>query len=246
MGCSMGVNSQLISASNGQKDIHVLQKYVIFGKKISLNYLYAMSTENLKQQMAETIRLYHGRGWSPATSTNYSFRLEDGQIWVSRSGVDKSQFTADDFMTVDHQGNASGAYASVRPSAETLIHCIIYELFPQTQVILHSHSVFPVLLSALQHKEVCFEGFEVQKGFDGQQTHDAQVSIPIFDNTQDMTEFADLMRQQQAALQHHCLIIRKHGTYAWGKNLFEAKRHLETLEYLCEASVRLKSLTGER
>lgn len=207
-----------------------------------MNYLCAMSTENLKKQLAETIRSYHSRGWSPATSTNYSFLAEDGQIWVSRSGVDKSQFDASDFMTVNRSGLATGAYASVRPSAETLIHCILYELFPETRVILHSHSVFPVLISAVHTDHVNFEGFEVQKGFDGQSTHEAHVSIPIFDNTQDMDAFAATMRVNHDTLRHHCFILRKHGTYAWGKNLFEAKRHLETLEYLCEVHVRLQSI----
>lgn len=203
-----------------------------------------MSTENLKKQLAETIRSYHSRGWSPATSTNYSFLAEDGQIWVSRSGVDKSQFDANDFMTVDSAGLATGDYASVRPSAETLIHCILYELFPETRVILHSHSVFPVLISATHNDHVHFEGFEVQKGFDGQSTHEATVSIPIFDNTQEMSDFAATLRANRETLQHHCFILRKHGTYAWGKNLFEAKRHLETLEYLCEVSVRLKGISN--
>lgn len=207
-----------------------------------MNYLYNMSTDELKKQIAETIRQYNVKGWSPATSTNYSFRDDQGQIWVSRSGVDKSAFTHTDFITVDPNGEASGMYAHIRPSAETLIHCIVYELFPETRVILHSHSVFPVLISAICADEAVFEGYEVQKGFDGQLTHDASVRIPIFDNTQDMKAFAGTLQSNRKRILNHCLIIRKHGTYAWGKNLFEAKRHLESLEYLCEVSVRLKQL----
>ena len=59
-----------------------------------------MTRETLKEQIAETIRHYNAKGWSPATSTNYSFKDDEGTIWVSRSGVDKSQFTANDFITV--------------------------------------------------------------------------------------------------------------------------------------------------
>jgi len=198
-----------------------------------------MSLQEIKQQVAATIRMYHERGWSPATSTNYSFRDSENTIWVSRSGVDKSQFSENDFITVDLSGIPTGDFVGIKPSAETLIHCIIYELFPETKVILHSHSVYPVLISMIRQDEVVFRGYEVQKGFAGEMTHDASVEIPIFNNTQDMHSFAALMKQEVAKMNHHSFIIRKHGTYAWGTSLFETKRHLETLEYLCQMEVEL-------
>ena len=193
-----------------------------------------MTRAEVKEQIAETIRAYNMKGWSPATATNYSFKDEAGTIWVSRSGVDKAQFTANDFITVDSNGCASGDFLEIKPSAETLIHCVVYELFPETKVILHSHSVFPVLISAVLGPQITFEGYEVQKGFDGQTTHEVAVNIPIFDNTQDMTAFKQTLINEAHRIQHHSFIMRKHGTYAWGKNLFEAKRHLETLDYLCQ------------
>lgn len=94
-----------------------------------------MNVTAIKEEMAQTIRALHLKGWSPATSTNYSFREDEGQIWVSRSGVDKSNFLSTDFITVDPKGNANGEFVGVKPSAETLIHCVIYALFPETKVI---------------------------------------------------------------------------------------------------------------
>lgn len=193
-----------------------------------------MSTQQLKEQLAETIRHYNAKGWSPATSTNYSFKDENGMIWVSRSGIDKSQFHADDFITVNLEGRAIGEFEGIRPSAETLIHCVLYDLFPETQVVLHSHSVYPVLLSSVHAEQITFEGYEVQKGFEGETTHDSAVNIPIFENMQDMSAFSEILVNAKDKLVHPAFIMRKHGTYAWGKNLFEAKRHLETLEYLCQ------------
>lgn len=198
----------------------------------------------MKEKLAEVIRMYHHRGWSPATSTNYSFRDENGQIWVSRSGVDKSEFQGSDFITVDVNGVPTGEFASVRPSAETLIHCVLYELFPETTVILHSHSVYPVVLSANEVASVTFSGYEVQKGFGGESTHDKELMIPVFDNTQDMQQFKQTLVEHKERILHHCFIMRKHGTYAWGTSIFEAKRHLESLEYLSECEVRLKSLNN--
>lgn len=200
-----------------------------------------MSIQELKEQLAETIRHYNSKGWSPATSTNYSFKDDEGTIWVSRSGIDKHAFHANDFITVNSDGQAMGVYEVVRPSAETLIHCVLYELFPETKVILHSHSIYPVLVSAVDGERVTFQGYEVQKGFEGQTTHEAIVHIPIFENTQDMQVFKSVLQSNAELLKNHSFLMKKHGTYAWGRNLFEAKRHLEALEYLCQCEWMMRN-----
>ena len=202
----------------------------------------------LKEQLAQTIRAYHAKGWSPATSTNYSFRenADADVIYVSRSGIDKSQFHEEDFMRVAMDGHPVLEDWEIKPSAETLIHCVLYRLIPENTVILHSHSVYSVLNSQLYEENIPFEGYEIQKGFAGQTTHDNKIHIPILPNSQDMVEFSTWMEARKDEFQHHAFVIRNHGTYAWGKNLFEAKRHLETLEYLLEVNYKLKAINKIR
>ncbi|WP_294677738.1 methylthioribulose 1-phosphate dehydratase [uncultured Fluviicola sp.] len=192
--------------------------------------------EQEKKELAEVIRAYHQKGWSPATSTNYSFRLAERPdvIIVSRSGIDKSRFSEADFMEVDLQGKALPAYEGIRPSAETLIHCKLYQLFPEMMCIVHSHSVYSVLQSMKNKQSVELSGYEVLKGFEGIKTHEITVQVPVFDNTQDMPAFAAVLEKEKNRLTVPAFIMRQHGTYAWGRNLFEAKRHLETAEYLFE------------
>lgn len=196
----------------------------------------------MKKELAEVIRSYHHKGWSPATSTNYSFRLEDdlNKIYVSKSGIDKSQFTENDFMEVDFEGKPYPEFEGIRPSAETLIHCKLYQLFPEMRCIVHSHSIYSVLHSAVNQDSVSLEGYEVLKGFEGIKTHEVQVELPIFDNDQDMLRFSNELEKSKERLQVPAFIMRKHGTYAWGRSLFEAKRHLETAEYLLEVEWKLR------
>jgi methylthioribulose-1-phosphate dehydratase len=199
---------------------------------------------SLKEQLVETIKKYHAKGWSPATSTNYSFKenTKTSDFFVSRSGIDKSQFHPEDFLHVAADGHPVLEDRGIKPSAETRIHCEIYKLFPETTVILHSHSIYSVLNSEIYDKSMTFEGYEIQKGFAGQSTHESQIQIPILLNSQDMDEFSLRIKQRKNEFLHHCFLIKKHGTYAWGKNLFEAKRHLETLEYLLEVNYKLKTI----
>jgi methylthioribulose-1-phosphate dehydratase len=195
-----------------------------------------------KTALAQTIVDFNRKGWSPATSTNYSLREYGlGFFWVSKSGKDKAYFTENDFMEVDLLGVPSPAFSAIKPSAETLIHCAIYEMFPTATCIVHSHSQESVCLSSLVKNDISFEGYEVQKAFEGQSTHDATVTIPVLDNTQDMVEFSQRLIASKTSLLHHCFVIRKHGTYAWGNSVAEAKRHLEALEYLIACELKLRS-----
>lgn len=186
------------------------------------------------KDLIKTIRFYHNKGWSPASSTNYSFIDKNHKIWITRSGVDKSCVSEDDFISIDQNGKVLKANIKIKPSAETLIHCVIYKLFPETKVILHSHGIYPNLLSSKMKNEFFFKGNEIQKGFLGVTTHLDSLRIPVLDNNQDMLFFEKELKMRKLELNHHCFAIRNHGTYAWGKNILEAKKHIETLDYLCQ------------
>lgn len=193
----------------------------------------------MKIELAQLIQTLNQRGWSPATSTNYSFLDEHQQCWVSRSGVNKAHFTEHDFMTIDSDGIGTGAFHGIKPSDETKIHLWIYQNFADAKVILHSHSKYPVLISQYNEHFFSVQGYELQKGFKGCQTHLDTLQIPIIDNDQDMEILCAGLTERKSDVQHQCFIIAGHGTYAWGENLFEAQRHLETLDYLCECEFLL-------
>jgi methylthioribulose-1-phosphate dehydratase len=193
----------------------------------------------MKIELAQLIQTLNQRGWSPATSTNYSFIDEHEQCWVSRSGVNKANFTEHDFMTIDNDGIGMGAFHGIKPSDETQIHLWIYQNFPEAKVVLHSHSKYPVLISQYNEHFFSVQGYELQKGFKGCITHLDTLQIPIIDNDQDMKILCSALTERAADIQQHCFIIAGHGTYAWGENIFAAQRHLETLDYLCECEFLL-------
>lgn len=198
---------------------------------------------DLRECMSRLIRWMNAQGWSPGTSTNYSFLHPelDNLVVVSKSGIDKSNFCSDDFMHVDMDGQPTNIYSAFKPSAETLIHTTIYQLFPDTRFILHTHSKAATLLSHFE-KEVGFvefEGYEVLKGLPNINTHEAQVSIPIFANDQDMKRFCVELMVQKEDLKYKAFLIEKHGLYVWGDSLEEAKRHLEIYEFLLDIELTL-------
>jgi methylthioribulose-1-phosphate dehydratase len=197
-------------------------------------------------QLVDTIHFLHGKGWAPATSSNYSIRpFDSGMFWVSASGIDKGTFGPEHLMQVDRQGKP--VHDNRKPSAETLIHCLIYELFPETRCILHTHSVYNTVLSTAHapQSKVVLEGYEVQKGIRGIDTHDSRLEIPVLPNSQDMVAFCSLLREIHGQNPtFSAFLIAGHGLYTWGTEVHEAKRHIEVIEFLLEVTYKLKTYTA--
>jgi ribulose-5-phosphate 4-epimerase/fuculose-1-phosphate aldolase len=99
--------------------------------------------EAIPQHVAERLvaagRRMDGRGWVPATSGNLSARLPGERLAITRSGVHKGFLETRDIIAVDFSGRS--LTPGMKPSAETLLHCQIYSLWPEVGSVLHGHSV---------------------------------------------------------------------------------------------------------
>lgn len=206
-----------------------------------------MTNEDQKKLICELIHNLYAQGKSPATSTNYSFLGTAQEIFISRSGVDKSSFSPEDFIEVDLNGKPLAKYAGIKPSAETLIHCFLYRNFADVGCVLHTHSIPTTVLSALfvAEQKIAFSDYEVIKGIEGNNTHETTIYLPVLANEQDMALFCQKLEKRKAELNHYGFLIAKHGIYTWGKDIAEAKRHLEVWEYMLECEFEILRIKGK-
>lgn len=193
-------------------------------------------TQIWAEELVRCIHFLHAKGWAPATSSNYSFRIQtEDAIHISASGLDKGDFSTENLMLVDAQGKALDPKR--KPSAETLLHTLIYAQAPETKCILHTHSVYNTVLSKLYQYDgtLTLSGYEVLKGIAGIRTHETAVKIPIFPNSQDMPDLsAKIKKYWDQEVQLQGFLLAGHGFYTWGKSIAEAKRHMEVFEFLFE------------
>ena len=187
------------------------------------------------QELLEAIQFFNSKGWSPATSTNYSVRSQkEDEIIISRSGVDKSKFRLEDLIFIDRKGIVLDP-PGVKSSAETEIHTHIYDRFPAARCVLHTHSVLGTSLSMIHAKEgmIRFAGYEILKGLEGNATHELEEILPIVPNSQHMP---DILKNMATHFDKniHGFLIEGHGLYTWGPSVAVAKRHIETYEFLFE------------
>ncbi|MEJ7934864.1 methylthioribulose 1-phosphate dehydratase [Sphingobium sp. AN558] len=205
------------------------------------------SSDTIRDAIIAIGRRLDERGLAPATAGNYSARLEDGSIAITISGSHKGRLTAQDMMRVSPSGAPLDAK---KPSAETLLHCLVYDIDPGAQAVLHTHSVAGTVLSrALARKHgILLDGYEMLKIFPGIATHDVAVVLPLIDNSQDMAALAEALRPiltEQSPLLP-AFYIRGHGLYAWGPSIAAAEYVTEAAEFLLACAWEEYKLSGGR
>jgi methylthioribulose-1-phosphate dehydratase len=188
--------------------------------------------------LIELVRDFHRRGWALGTSGNFSTVLqkEPLRLAITASSVDKGRLTPDQLLEIDSSGSLVKP-APGKPSAETLLHLAIVRI-AGAGAVMHTHSVWSTILSDYHMGRAGFfiQGYEMLKGLDGVVTHEHREWIPIIENSQDMESLAAqtiVLLQEQPRL--HGFLIRRHGLYTWGRDLAEAARHVEILEFLLES-----------
>jgi len=184
------------------------------------------------------------RGLAAATSGNYSARLADGRIAITVSGRHKGRLNAQDVMVVDGDGTP---LVDQRPSAETALHTLLYRLYPHVTGVLHVHSVASTTLT--RHlgaaDEIPLRGYEMLKAFPGVSTHETELHLPVFENSQDISMMAGIVgRRLREQPPVSAYLIRGHGVYGWGRDLEEAERIIEALEHLLLCEIEALRLRG--
>jgi len=208
-----------------------------------------MAFAELAVRIAEVGRQCYARGWALGTSGNFSAVVSRDplRLAITTSGVDKGLLSAGEIVEIDERGNV--VTGSGKPSAEASLHlAIVRARGAGAGAVLHTHSIWSTILSDnAPETGLAIEGYEMLKGLDGVRTHEHREWLPILDNTQD---WAAAVPRVQAILheqpQAHGFLIRRHGLYTWGRDLAEAKRQVETLEFLFEVMGRKRGMTWQR
>jgi methylthioribulose-1-phosphate dehydratase len=203
------------------------------------------SLQAAAESLCATARWCYAQGWVPATSGNFSVRV-NGRILITASGLDKGTLTPAELLEVNAKGGILSGEG--KPSAETGLHVVLYGARPDAGAILHVHTVWNTLISArfAPRGYVPIKGYELLKGLAGVTTHAHIERVPILENSQN---YGDLAEQLASALdanpQAHGVLLSRHGLYTWGQSVAEARRHLEALEFLFEVEER-RLMAGNR
>lgn len=103
-----------------------------------------MNSEELSSEIELLIqysRQYYSRAWMYATAGNLSIiDREKGEVWITASGRNKSCLTKEDFLPVSLISGFKVSETTLRPSAETSLHRVIYSEVQEAGSVLHVHT----------------------------------------------------------------------------------------------------------
>lgn len=191
--------------------------------------------------LAKAAKSFYERGWVLGTAGNFSSVVsrEPFRLAITATGLHKGELDSKDFLIVDARGSVLAGDG--RPSAETVLHIAIAQA-TGAAAIMHTHSVWATVLSEAHSPKhgIELEGYEMLKGLAGLATHEYCEWIPILENSQNYSLLAcEISNLLTAKPSIHGILLRRHGLYTWGRDIFEAHRHVEILEFLFEAAGRL-------
>ena len=181
---------------------------------------------------AESAR-FAAMGWMRGTSGNLSGVLDRDplRLAVTVSGLDKGELTSADAVVVDGAGRAvpDQPRPDLVPSAEAALHARIAAVTGADAVV-HVHAMAAVLAGHWFPGGVELRDLEMLKGI-GRSAHDETVVVPVVPNSQDMAEIAAAFEPRWDG-RTPAFVVARHGMYAWGRDLAQARHHTEIVEFL--------------
>jgi len=195
---------------------------------------------DLARQMISAGMLFHSRGWVPATGGNFSARLDGERVLITASGNHKGELREEHFLVASLDGVP--LEAGRKASYETLLHMQVYRRLPGVGAVLHTHSTANTVLSR-RFSAVTLTHYELLKVLPGAPDPQAQVTIPVFANDQNIARLSATVDAHMVQVPDTpAYLIAGHGLYAWGKDVAAARHCVEAIEFMLECHLRELSL----
>jgi L-fuculose-phosphate aldolase len=174
-------------------------------------------------------RIYRG-GMTTLSGGNLSIREDNGDIWITPSGIDKGKLTPKDIMLVRADGTVEGPH---KPSSEYPFHRAIYAQRPDLQAIVHAHP--PALVSFSIVRQIPDTRIIPQANRVCGPVGYAPYALP---GSEQLGENIAATFAQG----YNIVILENHGMAAGGSSLLSAFQRLETLDFCARTLIRARGL----
>ncbi len=198
--------------------------------------------------LCEFLALFYEKGWVTGTGGGICATFSKTRLLVAPTGVHKERVLAKNLFVVDCQTGQVVRPASDRSLRLSECASIFCRLINKRGAgsVMHSHALSTVLAAdAAEEKDrFLIEGLEMLKGI-ARENNQSRHFVPIINNVmheRDLLDQIDGVLAQSDFSPAYCILVRDHGAYIWGKDIWEAKRHAEVYHFLFEAVLARKAL----
>lgn len=167
-----------------------------------------------RAELARVARLIYERGYNVSIDGNLSFRLDDGRLLMTPSGVHNGFIAPEDFVITSPDGEL--IEGDRRPTSEYRLHVELHNARPDCRCVVHVHS--PYALSA---------------SLAGVDLHESWVTVaPV-----PTTAYARIASERSAEVlrpymaDYNWALLPRHGVVAWASTPWDAFLRVEGLEH---------------
>ena len=154
-------------------------------------------------------------------------RLDEAHAAITVSGLDKGRLTEEGVMVVDSRRAAGGDRAAAVGGDSYCTPGCTGAMPASVACCTPTRWSRPWPPGVRPEGRVRLEGYELAKAIAGTTTHEAVIEPPVLANSQDMPATAGQVDSLLNAGPLSGYLIVGHGLYAAGRDLAEARRHLE-------------------
>lgn len=173
-------------------------------------------------------------GMTTTSGGNISILDDNGDIWITPSGIDKGSLRLNDIIRVKPDGTIEGIH---KPSVELPFHEMIYQKRPDIKAIIHAHP--PALVAFSIVRKIPNTRLIPNVHLICGQVGIAEYGLP---------GSKDLGKKIAAQFEKgfKTIILENHGVVTGGKNLFEAFMAFETLDFCAKLELKARRLGTPR
>ena len=204
--------------------------------------------KNTRLLVCEFLCLFYNKDWVTGTGGGISAAFSENQVLIAPTGVHKERVQPADLFVVNSKTCEilrSPKNKLLRLSECSPIFCQIIRKRGAGSV-LHSHALSTVLAADISDAKdsLSIEGLEMLKGIANENNKSRHI-VPIVSNTMYERELCAAIEgalTDETFSRSYCILVRDHGAYIWGKDLWATKRHAEVYHFLFEAVVARKQM----
>jgi L-fuculose-phosphate aldolase len=183
-----------------------------------------------RDQIIRIINRIYRSGMTTTSGGNVSIIDDNGDIWITPSGIDKGNLHPGDINCVKADGTILGPH---KPSSEFPFHIAIYKIRPDLKAIIHAHP--PALVSFSIARTIPDTNVIPQAKYICGPIGYADYALP---GSKELGQkIADVFAKDYSAV-----IMENHGTVVGGTDMKDAYQRFETLEFCARTIINAKTI----
>ncbi|MFZ7133174.1 MAG: class II aldolase/adducin family protein [Eubacteriales bacterium] len=182
-----------------------------------------------KKDMVLIARRCSDRNVQTGDGGNISVRFGDNQMIIMASRSSFADCNEDNFVVTDF--NCTLVHGTVPPSREGMLHAAVYKKFKHINAILHCHSPYATAWASTMNP-LPFSTYHAEKKLKEQ--------LRVFDTESYIVteeKVTEIMNQYDSETDLRGFLLKKHGSFAFGDNIFEANYFSELIEETAQIQI---------